>query len=405
MDLLPGMVRSERPARASRWAELVTIYLSIYLTGQDQRERIIQRKLKRISPTRSNEDRVSGTIPNYATPGPALVTVAIPTPDNGSFRLDNDLVDAQITLSADSMTGQTTITCRNDSNQYGTPGSPLLEPGDPVQIWFYKQGQSVQQNIIFTGPLQSIKYKKDIGGSGNKYLLLRAADGSAYLQNRMVNAAYQTYAVTSNPGYRVDYIVNDLLTNTANWMATQYGINYSGAIGGSGYLGLHIGNSGIQTIPVFIQNIEFQQMSLFSALSQLAQYAGCSFFVSQTNAGANLNFFELGTNPSSVAITDPVITSWECEDDGTNLQNVIYVDGGSQLTVDSQNAVTNFSTSPPEYAIKTYQSTLSAGKPVAIYAQQFTAGNLNLTELGTDTVGCPIQCARPRERPHGRSSL
>ena len=308
---------------------------------------------------------------NFSSPGPVFASISIVQQATAtSTSVDPDLVNCQVTLSSDSMTGQALVTHRNDNAFYSALG---WEPGDILQVWVYKTGQSNRSYQIFQGPLQSIKYKKDVGGSHNKYMILRAADASAYLQNRMVNTAYQTFNVTSNPGYSVDYIVKDLVTNTANLMAVQYNIS-SASLGFS--------DSGVQPIPIYIQNIEFQQMSVFSALSQLAQYSGSTFFVQQfSGQGPILNFFQVGTVPSAVAITDPVITSFEMEDDGTNLQNVIYVDGGTQLSTDSQQAFTDFSQNPPKYAISTYNSAWTSGSQ-PIFAQQFTAGNLNLTELG-----------------------
>lgn len=293
-----------------------------------------------------------------------------------TYVIDPDTVTADITLSADGMSGQALFRFRNDHGQYG-PG--LIQPGDQVLVgigkgintsWF---NNPTGEALIFNGIMQAPRYRKDYGGLNNKYMEARAIDGTGVLQARMVNTAYLTLNTLAQ-GFPVagpGGIVNDLVTNPKVLMAYQSGLN-TNPLNVNGFT---LTAQNVQNIPVFIPNITFQQISVYSALNQLATYANANFFV---DANTDLHFFQAGSVTSPVILNDQVITSFDMEDDGTNLTNIVYVDGGTNLTPDTYQ---NYWGPPPVgVGVSSHDSNFKLGLPV--WAQQFRAGNVNLAQLG-----------------------
>ena len=290
------------------------------------------------------------------TQGPLICTVTV-THNGTAYNLANDLTEANPTLCADSRSGSCDIVMRNDSAQYGSPGNPLFEPGDTVSITGNKVGGTPQS--LFTGYVQIPRYVKEYGGSNNKYMRLNCIDASAPLQWRFANTAFQTFNVL-NPGYTIDTIVNDLLSTPALLMDYQAGINLTP-------LGITHNNVAAQTYR--LQNITFSQQSVFSCISQLAQYANANFFVDSNN---DMHFFEVGTVLSTVVLDDSLLRKLDISDDGTQLQSVLAVNGGTIDTVDDNYQPATFGTPYNTY-----------GQYVAV---QFRAGNFNL-----DTINLYLQ--------------
>ena len=239
-----------------------------------------------------------------------------------SYSLDTDLVECNPTLTADGQSGTCELLVRNDSAQYGTLGSPVFEPNDQLLVSLYRKSGPLSTPVtIFNGLVQSPRYLKDFGGTGNKYMRIKALDGSAYLQYAYVNTAYFTY-LASAPGYTVDYIVKDLVTNPGNLMDYQANVNR---------WKVPITVSNVQASPVNIRNMTFNQQSLFSAINQMAQYAYSNFYV---DAALDLHFFQVDSVPSAQVLDSTVLKNVDFMDDGTDIVNTMAVDGGLVDTID-----------------------------------------------------------------------
>lgn len=267
-----------------------------------------------------------------------------------AFSMDNDIIEVSPTLSADSRGGTLEALVRNDTGQYGTFANPIFQPGDSVTVSIYKTG--LAPTNIFKGYLVAPRYVKEYGGTNNKYMRFRAADGSLLLQSIFVNTAYQTFLDT-DPGKTVSFIAKDLITNTANQMDSINGHPYT----------LPITVNNVNTINIYIRNIVFSQQSIYSALSQLAQYSYSNFYV---DANLDLHFFQVQSVTSASVLDDTLLRVLDVEDDGTDIKSVVAVNGGQVYNVDD--------------AFEDYQggNTTTYNQYLAV---QFTAKNFNLNGI------------------------
>lgn len=260
------------------------------------------------------------------------------------YSLDNSLVEADPTLSADGRSGSCELIVRNDQGQYDW----LFVGGDPITISIYKTGQAPTN--VFNGTLQHVRPVKEYGGLHNKFLRMTAIDGTGILQARLANTSYQTFQATA-PGFTVDYIAKDLVTNPANLLLYQAGISTS-------TLGITVNN--VASILIYVKNIVFSQQSVFNCLNQLAQYSLSNFYV---DASLDLHFFQVQSITSAQVLDDTLLSTLDIDDDVTDTKNAMTVNGGTVDAVDDSQ--TDFSGG----------STSTFGQYLAV---QFTAGNFSL---------------------------
>ncbi|MHB1910225.1 MAG: hypothetical protein ACYCQJ_15310 [Nitrososphaerales archaeon] len=251
---------------------------------------------------------------------PTLASVVV-THQSTNYNFGSNLIECDVTPACDNKASEATLTINDSSGAYDDPsiGGSLFVPGDAIQVSIFKEGQTPVQ--IFNGTLDDCKVEHQ--SKYVKTLTLHAIDLSQRLMTRLVNTAYVTINTIANPGYTVDAIVKDLITNHSVLLSVQNGTNTSG-------LGLTVNN--VQASSIYIQNKIFSRQSVNDCIRELANVGLANFYVDATG---DVHFFTWSSIYSSVTLDDSVIQDIAIEDDGTGIYNNIYVVGGSQDSIDS----------------------------------------------------------------------
>lgn len=262
------------------------------------------------------------------------------------YTFGHDLIECDPSLSCDNKASEILITVNDASGAYddSSIGGPLFFPGDTIVVSIYKEGQTPIQ--IFNGTVDDAKIQHP--SAYVKYLVLHGIDLSQKLMTRLVNTAYITFNTLTSPGFTIDSIVRDLITNPSVLLSYQNGTNTTG-------LGLTTNNVQTLSPEIYTQNQTFSRQSVNDCIRQLANIANANFYV---DASGDVHFFVISSIFSSVTLDNTVIMSLEIEDDGTSIENDIFVVGGSEDAIDAAPSRTlTVGTSNSGQAVLTVQST------------------------------------------------